>query len=192
MLGLFNLLKGIKKINEYYPNGELLYSTHVNRFGFGVKVGLFTRYYTNGNKMCEYNLVPVRKDMSVCNGEINTWYPNGNKCSHGVLERNQFVNKILTYYYDGKIQSEINFSDPEWILGRRNQVWFYDGYGMELKSNRTEGGVWYNEDKGIEKINIHEIRKRHFQYFENLTVEDENEEGVISVYVNDKTHPPSS
>lgn len=96
------------------------------------KVGLWTMYYSNGNKKSEITYVSGRP-----NGPYKTFYSNGNVEEEGNWKSNRNVGTFKRYHENGKPSQEFNFSPT----GKRegDQKYYYDNGQLMIEGNWNGG-----------------------------------------------------
>jgi len=81
---------------EYYPSGKLKISGKLDKQG--LKKGIWTAYFENGQKMSESNY-----KNGVNNGYSIVWYPNGNVRYFGDYFEGEKKGEWTFYNEDGKV-----------------------------------------------------------------------------------------
>lgn len=96
------------------------------------KVGLWTRYFPNGNKQSEIEYVNGRPK-----GSYKTYYDNGNVEEDGNWIRQQNIGSFSRYYNNGKKMQEFSFTDDGVREGK--QLYFYENGNVEVEVSMVNG-----------------------------------------------------
>ena len=96
------------------------------------KVGIWKRFYPNGNLQSEIEYVNGRPK-----GMYKIYYENGNVEEAGNWNRNKNTGEFKRYYENGQLMQSFNFADN----GKRNgeQLYFYENGEIEVKVNMQDG-----------------------------------------------------
>lgn len=191
-----NYKKGKKhgSIEEYYENGK---TRSLSEFKEGLQTGKFEYWDINGNKKMESYFIIINSagieksvkdgkelnwedgvlsyemyfDKGVETGERKSYHRNGKLMMIGKIKSGRYDGRVLEYYDNGKLKSDITYSTTTDQSGNLKSV--QSGWRTEYDRNGNYANRYYHDKNGdiLIIMNYFEGRLMHYTYKEIIAVD---------------------